>query len=455
MVLFKIDVQIREKGSAEIKSGLKNLQKTADRTRKIVSGIGKRIKTDKVRRFNRELRKTGDIGKQVRGIITQIFGAIGVGLAIREIVRMSDVYQNFQNRLKIVTTSTEDLTAVTKQLFEVANDTPVSFAATAELFTRVSIATKNLGRTQKEVIAFTRTLNKAVILSGATAAEAKNGIIQLSQGLASGALRGDELRSVLEQLPKVADAISKSMGITRGELRKMGEAGKISADIIIDAMAKAAAGIDKDFGTTIPTISQAFTVLANHVTQMVGEFNKASGSAEFFARRLVDVGENIVLITEILGALALGFIAVKVQARLAGISVLGFAKKAKLAIIGINPLVAGFGILAVVAAELTNAITSSTSALDELEAKVDKMTALQKMEANFERMNFRLQAWGVEVKKGLKLSASQEKAFLKLDLSVFNLNQKIKGLKDGSTAATNAQKKLTRAFEASEKSLER
>ncbi len=293
MVLFKIDVQIREKGSAEIKSGLKNLQKTADRTRKIVSGIGKRIKTDKVRRFNRELRKTGDIGKQVRGIITQIFGAIGVGLAIREVVRMSDVYQNFQNRLKIVTEGTENLTNVTRKLFETANETRVSFSATAELFTRVAIATKNLGKTQQEVINFTRTLNKAVRLPGATAADARNGIIQLSQGLASGALRGDELRSVLEQLPKVADAISTSMGITRGELRKMGEAGLISADIIINAMAKAAKQIDLDFSTTIPTISQAFTVLSNQVTQMVGEFNKMTGAAGGLSGAIIDLSNHL------------------------------------------------------------------------------------------------------------------------------------------------------------------
>ena len=453
MVVFNIDVKIKEQGSASVQSGLKNLQKTADRVDKKVSALGRRVKVDRITAFNRELKKTGDTAKGVRRVLTQLFGAIGVGVAIREIAQMADTYQNFQNRLKLVTTDTANLKDVTEELFRTANETRSSFAGTAELFTRVSIATKNLGRSQKEVIDFTSTLNKAVILSGTTAAEAKNGIIQLSQGLASGALRGDELRSVLEQLPAVAQAIANSMGITRGKLREMGEQGKITADIVIDAMAKAANKIDADFAGTIPTISQSFQVLGNEVTKMIGGINEASGIFSSFASGILLLAQNIETIIKVLAALALGFIAVKVQARLAGVSVVGFAAKAKLAIATISPLVAGFGFLAVGAAELTDWLTKSTSALDALEAKVAKMTEMQKLEANFERMNMRLAAWRVEINKGVKQSDSMKEAFLKLDLAVFDLHLKIKGLKDGTTAATNAQKAHNEAVGDSKASL--
>ena len=449
MVVFNIDVKIKEKGSKSVQSGMKQIQKTTDRVDKKVSALGKRVKTDKIKAFNRELKKTGDTAKGVRRVLTQLFGAIGVGVAIREIVQMADTYQNFQNRLRLVTTDTQNLKDVTEELFQTANETRSSFSGTAELFTRVSIATKNLGRSQKEVIAFTRTLNKAVILSGTTAAEAKNGIIQLSQGLASGALRGDELRSVLEQLPAVAQSIANSMGITRGKLREMGEQGKITADVVIDAMAKAAKQIDADFKDTIPTISQSFQVLGNEVIKMIGGINEASGIFSRFAAGVLLLARNIETVIKVLAAMALGFIAVKIQARLAGASIVGFAAKAKLAIATINPLVAGFGFLALGAAELTEWLTKSTSALDELEAKVAKMTALEKLEAQFELTNNEATKLRVRVRELGVTSGALYDRFLKLDLAAFNLHLKIKGLKDGTTAATNAQKAHTAAIDES------
>src|SRR5690606_2602352 len=98
-----------------------------------------------------------------------------------------------------VTTGTENLTTVTSRLFDVANRTRSSFEGTANLYARVALATKELGIGQQELLTFTERVNQAIILSGASAQEAQAGLIQLSQGLASGALRGDELRSVLEQ----------------------------------------------------------------------------------------------------------------------------------------------------------------------------------------------------------------------------------------------------------------
>jgi len=448
MVVFNIDVKIKETGGSKaVKTGLEQMQKTAAKTQKVVERIGRRVRLNGIKRAQSELQKTSRIASQLRTVLGQTFGTIGLGFAIKKVAELADSYVNLQNRLRIVTKGTADLKAVTEELFQVADETRSSYEGTAELFTRVSIATKNLGRSQREVINFTRTLNKAVILSGTTAKEARNGIIQLSQGLASGALRGDELRSVLEQLPKVSDAISTAMGITRGELRKMGEAGKISADIIIDAMAKAADQIDKDFATTIPTISQAFTQLTNQIIKLLGEVNEGSGIFSGFARGVQFVAQNLRTIIKVLTAIAAGFVAIKIQAALAGVSVAGFGVKMRGALLSAKGGAAAVGVLSVGLAELTSWLTKSTSALDALEERVERMTELEKLEANFERMNTRLQAWRVSIAQGAKQSDSMRKAFEKLDLAVFDLSEKIRGLKDGSTAASNAEKKLTKAYE--------
>lgn len=230
--------------------------------------------------------------------------ALGVSFGLRELQQLVDTYTNIQNRLKLVTDSTSELVGVTRELFEVANETRISFESTAELYARTALATKELGLSQRDTIEFTRSLNQAVVLSGASAIEANAGLIQLSQGLASGTLRGDELRSVLEQLPAVADVIAKGLGVTRGELRKMGEQGKITADIVIDAFAKAKVELDEKFGQTVPTIGQSFVVLRNNVIEFTGELDKATGASSRLAEIILTMADNINTLAKVVGIAA-------------------------------------------------------------------------------------------------------------------------------------------------------
>ena len=218
---------------------------------------------------------------------------VGAGLIIRSIAQIADEYTNMQNRLKIVTEGTQELGAVTAKLFDIANETRTAFRSTAELYTRTALATKELGLSQQETLNFTQSLNKAIILSGASTIEATAGIIQLSQGLASGTLRGDELRSVLEQLPKVAEVIAKGLGVTRGELRKLGTEGKITTADIIRSFKESKTEIDKLFEQTVPTISQSFAILRNNVVELLGKFDEATGISSNFSKALILIANNL------------------------------------------------------------------------------------------------------------------------------------------------------------------
>lgn len=245
------------------------------------------------RRVRDELKKTEDSADKLRATIRRTFAGIGIGLLVRELTQAADAYTNLQNRIRTVTESEQELADVTAQIFQIANDTRSAFDATAEVYARTALAAKDLGISQQDTLAFTKSLNQAVALSGASAEEARAGLIQLSQGLASGALRGDELRSVLEQLPVVADVIAKSLGVTRGELREMGAEGKITADIILRAFEQAREELDERFGKSVPTIGQSFTVLRNNLVQTVGEFDQAVGASGVFAQLIVFIAENL------------------------------------------------------------------------------------------------------------------------------------------------------------------
>ena len=253
----------------------------------------------------KSLGKVESAADKLRNTLRNTFAGIGVGFAIAQIVQLTDTYTNLQNRLRVVTTGTEALVAVTEELFNISRKTRSSFEGTVELYSRLAISAKELGVSQRELTQFTKSMNEAIILSGASGREANAGLIQLSQGIASGALRGDELRSVLEQLPVVADVIAKQMGITRGELRKVGSTGAITAQTIIEAFKNAREELEDRFLKTIPTISQSFQVLRNALVKNIGAFNTANGAARIFSNTLLGMADNMDLVLRSASALAI------------------------------------------------------------------------------------------------------------------------------------------------------
>lgn len=248
------------------------------------------------RTVRREIDKIGDTADSTSGALDMLkraLGALGVGLLAREALRMADAYTTIQNRLRTVTNGAQELKLVTDQLFEISKATRQSFEGTAEVYARVGLASKDLGVSQLELLNFTKSLNQAVALSGASAEEAKAGMIQLSQGLASGALRGDELRSVLESLPVVADVIADSLGVTRGELRDLGKDGAITAEIVLRAFREAREELEGRFAKSIPTVNQAMGVLRDSIMQYLGELDQSLGLTRKMAGVLLVLADNI------------------------------------------------------------------------------------------------------------------------------------------------------------------
>lgn len=253
-----------------------------------------------VRSLQREMtqfsaQQKGGIGGAISSFGSSQLGAIaapaavvaGTVATVRSVLDMSDAYQTLTNRLRAVTSSEAEAIEVRGKLLAVANATRVSTEATAEVYARLAAIG---GRSQDELVDFTSSLNKAVKLSGATATEASAGMIQLAQGLGAGALRGDELRSVLEQLPFVADVIAKSMGVTRGQLRSLGEDGKITADEVFKAFAKSKESIDERFGKSVATVSDLMTVMRNTMTDAVGSIVEATGVVPVLAKAFEAMG---------------------------------------------------------------------------------------------------------------------------------------------------------------------
>ncbi len=202
-------------------------------------------------------------GLSLQGLLSRLFVGFSLVSAAKQAIQVADAYANLENKLRAVTDAGTDVVELQEKLKQVADRSRSSTESTVELFARLNTSSKELGKTQQQIITFTERLNKTIALAGVSSSEAEAGIIQLAQGLASGALRGDELRSVLENLTPVADVIAKGLGITRGELRKLGAEGKITAAQIFKAFEAAGPEIEQKFGRTVGTLSQNMTLLRN------------------------------------------------------------------------------------------------------------------------------------------------------------------------------------------------
>jgi len=270
----------------------------------------------------RRLAEIGDVAERsVRGLrlLQNTLFVLGAAGAVAGLVRLTDTLTNFENRLKLVTSSEQQLIAVEKELFEIAIRTRSAYEGTAETFNRTALAVRGLGFSLQDTLRFTETLNKATILSGASVREANAAMIQLSQGLAAGRLNGDELRSVLEQLPFVADLIgaelirlgvissnalgndaatnaeilSNTLVNTRGEMRRLGREGKLATDIVVDSLLNASEFVDGAFADTIPTIGQSLSVLRTSFLRFLDTIDDSTRISEAVARSIIAIAESL------------------------------------------------------------------------------------------------------------------------------------------------------------------
>ena len=234
------------------------------------------------------------------GSLKRLAGGVVSAATALEIARQADMYRLLQNRLRLVTKGTDELRAVTDELVKVSLRSRTSFRSTLDLYARVARSSRELGISQQKILDITETVSKSIRISGSTAQEAAAGVIQFGQALASSRLSGDELRSVLEQMPRLAQAIAQGMGVGIGQLREMGEAGTLTADKVIDALTKMAPEIEAEFLLLQPLVSEAFTNLESAIFSSIGTLDEYLGASRAVAAAVVDLAEDTALLGDAL-----------------------------------------------------------------------------------------------------------------------------------------------------------
>lgn len=292
MVVENVDIRFRESGSVVIKRKIDEIGQSANRA--------------------------------TRGLflLQRALFVLGAAGGIAQIVRLSDALTSMENRLRLTAFSTDNLRGVQDRLSEAAIRSRTDFLALGEIYTRMALSARDLGASQQEILEFTETLSKASIISGANAQEARAALIQLGQGLASDRLSGDELRSILEQLPFVADIIARDIGVTRGQLRQLGSDGELTAQVVLDAFRNARDEINALFETTNITISQALANAQTRLLQFIVQIERFTGASNKIARGIDSLSRNMdilfVILSLVVAKLAVAF-TVSIVQRIMGI----------------------------------------------------------------------------------------------------------------------------------------
>lgn len=209
---------------------------------------------------------TGSADRLTASLKKMAGGYIGLQ-GVKGLLQMSDTLVSTTARLDMVNDGLQTTAQLNDMIFQSANRARGSYAETAAMVSKLGLLAGDAFGSTQEIVAFAEQLNKQMAISGTTTAEAQGAMLQLTQAMASGVLRGEELNSVLEQLPMVTESIVKYLGISKGELKDLASEGAITAEIVKNAMFAAAEETNAKFEEMPMTWGQVWTIFGNYATK--------------------------------------------------------------------------------------------------------------------------------------------------------------------------------------------
>ncbi|MFS3627207.1 tape measure protein [Proteus mirabilis] len=242
--------------------------------------------------FNRTSQSVNNTERSMLSL-SKVAASLAGYLSASMVASYSEAWTELNNKLSNSVRASESLIDVTQRVFDISQATRSSLDATATLYARLERGTREYNTSAEDLAKLTSIINQGFIVSGATAQEAENAIIQLSQGIASGVLRGEEFNSVAEQGSRLMVALADSMGVGIGQLRKMAAEGKLTTDVVVKGLLSQGDAIGKEFAKTTRTMSQAFQEAGNNLTKFLGENTTIKASINVFSDAVITASKSL------------------------------------------------------------------------------------------------------------------------------------------------------------------
>ena len=293
-------------------------------------------------RLGRETQKTNDQAGKLLSTIKRIAAAAGVTTLVRSFLDFSDTQAQINARLNLMNDGFQTTNELSEMIYQSALRSKAAYSDTADAVGKMGLNAGNAFSSNQELIAFTEQVNKQFKIGGASAQEQSNAMVQLTQAMAAGALRGQDLNSILAAAPGIARTIEESMGWASGSIKQYAEDGKVTASVVKNALLDMADQTNQKFASIPMTLSDAMTqaqnIVQHEVKQMAQSWNdfiqtdqgqEILGEAISLLSVMAQVGtdalaavgsgalwahENMDMVIPILAAVGVGFLLLKAQA---------------------------------------------------------------------------------------------------------------------------------------------
>ena len=293
-------------------------------------------------RLGRETLKTNDQAGKLLSTIKRIAAAAGVTTLVRSFLDFSDTQAQINARLNLMNDGFQTTNELSEMIYQSALRSKAAYSDTADAVGKMGLNAGNAFSSNQELIAFTEQVNKQFKIGGASAQEQSNAMVQLTQAMAAGVLRGQDLNSILAAAPGIARTIEESMGWASASIKQYAEDGKVTAQVVKNALLDMADQTNQKFESIPMTLSDAMTqaqnIVQHEVKQMAQSWNdfiqtdqgqEILGEAISLLSVMAQVGtdalagigsaalfaaDNMDMILPILAAVGLGFLLVKAQA---------------------------------------------------------------------------------------------------------------------------------------------
>ena len=240
----------------------------------------------------------------------KLAAAAGLAFSAKELMELGDTYNQTQARLNLITGDLQKTKDLQDAIMESANKSRAAYQDTADAVSKMGLMAKDAFSTidanghktlnTSELVAFSELLNKQFVIAGTSAQGMSAAMTQLTQAMASGVLRGDELNSIFEQAPTVIETIADHLGVEIGQIRQLAQEGKITADVVKSAMLSSADKINEKFNSMPYTYSQVATMISNITFDAFEPLIQLIGSGAQF------IVDNWSTIEPILAGIAIG-----------------------------------------------------------------------------------------------------------------------------------------------------
>lgn len=228
-------------------------------------------------RLERQNRSLGKSFGNLRTSMLAMAGTFGLGATGKAVSDVGQRFDDLNNRLRVIVGADGPVDELRRALTGIAATNFQNLEDTTQIFQRFAIGTEDLGIANDELLRFTDLVQKAAAASGASAVETNNALIQFSQGLSSGELRGEEFRSVAEQLPSLLRVLKAETNLTTGQLREAAFSGQLTTDLIFQAFRNQSDLIEDQFAQLSVTRDRGLQTLQTGATVFFGSLVQGLG----------------------------------------------------------------------------------------------------------------------------------------------------------------------------------